>query len=86
MTADFCNNHSELVSSVGEMNGKLDMLIQGQQGVKNDVNELYKLFNKSDKDLAIEHTKVAPVYWILGGIGMLAFNVLTAVIVAQVVR
>ena len=86
MAPDFCGNHSELVATVGEINGKLDMLIQGQQAVKKDVNELYCLFNRSDKEAAIEHTRIAPVYWILGGIGMLAFNVLTAVVVAQVVK
>lgn len=86
MAPDFCNNHSELVTNVGEMNGKLDMLIQGQIDFRKDINELYVLFNKGDKEAAIEHTKIAPVYWILGGIGMLAFNVLTAVVVAQVVK
>lgn len=86
MTADYCEHHSELVSSVGKLHGKMDMIIRGQEAISKDVGELYKKLNETDVVVAVEKTRIAPVYWVIGGVGLMIFNVGTAFVVALVVR
>ena len=66
---EFCQDHSQLVKSVGELHGKMDMLIAGQKDVKDNISELYGKINISDKDQAVQKTKLAPVFWVIITVG-----------------
>lgn len=65
MNPEHCNDHSELMGIVGKMDGKLDMLIAGQEGTTNNISELYKLYNASHTETEIQKTKTAPIFWVV---------------------
>ena len=42
---EHCPDHNNLMQTVGRIDGKIDMLIEGQKEVKKDVSELYQKYN-----------------------------------------
>ena len=83
---EVCINHSEMERSVGMMRGKLDMIIAQQTIIAEDLKELKDTVSLSSTAAAIERTKIKPFYWIVGGLGVAIFNVLTAIVVASMVN
>lgn len=62
---EHCPDHNYLVQTVGEMNGKMDMIIDGQREVRKDLSDLYGKFNENKTSSEIQKTKLAPVFWFL---------------------
>jgi hypothetical protein len=71
-----CPDHSELVKTVGQMDGKLDMLIIGQGKTQEQIADLYCIANRNDKETAIERTRVRPVFWGIAAIGLVLIDII----------
>ena len=62
---EHCPDHNNLMQTVGRIDGKIDMLIEGQKEVKKDVSELYQKYNDTHVDSAVQKTKIAPIFWVI---------------------
>jgi len=71
-----CQDHSELVKTVGKMDGKLDMLIIGQGKTQEQIADLYCIANRTDKEAAVEKTKVRPVFWGIAAVGLVLIDII----------
>jgi hypothetical protein len=69
MGEDFCKDHSSFVEKIGQIAGKMDMMLKGQDEIKKCIDELYSKFNSTDKDNAVQKTKLAPVFWVIVVVG-----------------
>jgi hypothetical protein len=69
MGEDFCKDHSAFIEKIGQIAGKMDMLISGQAEIKKCIDELYGKFNTTDKDAAVQKTKLAPIFWVIIVVG-----------------
>ena len=47
----------------------MDMLIGGQAEIKKCIDELYSKFNSTEKDNAVQKTKLSPVFWAIAVVG-----------------
>lgn len=63
---EHCPDHHTFVQTVGSINGKIDLLLSGQQSVKNDIGELFGKFNSLNVDTAVQKTKATPIYIVIG--------------------
>ena len=84
--ADFYSNFdSTKVGLDTNLTGKSEALSM-QQEIKNNVSELFSKYNENHTDTAVAKTKAAPIYWVIGGIGFVVLNVITALIAAKVIK
>ena len=93
----FCVDHTELVRHQGIVLGKLEILGNGQTKIfeKLDIIEtrVSSLTTKSakdaadnDKEIAIEKTKIRPVFWALGSFLGAIILVLMDIIIRHLVK
>jgi hypothetical protein len=82
----FCKDHSHVVELCGSIDGKMNLLLDGQKEFRKDIQELWKSFRESDKassvDAAITKTKVAPLFWVL----MIVGSIILSTIVTSVIH
>lgn len=83
---EHCLDHHALAQEVGKISGNVELILSMQQEIKKNVDELFAKYNENHTDAAVAKTKAAPIYWVIGGIGFVIINVVTAVIAAKVVR
>ena len=72
---EHCPDHGYLVQTVGSIDGKIDMLIEGQRQVKADISELYQKYNETNTDAAVQRTKAAPIFWVIMAIAAVLITI-----------
>lgn len=83
---EHCPDHHALAQEVGKISGNVELILSMQQEIKNNVSELFSKYNENHTDAAVAKTKAAPIYWVIGGIGFVILNVITAMIAAKVIK
>jgi septation ring formation regulator EzrA len=59
---EVCQHHSELVKSVGEIEGTVKMIHEGQQKMSASIEQLCKDTTTNEKNSAVEKQKIKPFY------------------------
>ena len=83
MQEGFCPDHTKFAQSLGEVHGKLDILINGQQEVKKDINNLWSTVRDNEKDSAVQKTRIAPVFWVLGIVATVIITTITVAVIGH---
>lgn len=73
---EFCPDHTNLVKSVGEIKGTVTMILSGQQQMIEDISAIRQSAVDTEKDAAVEKTKVRPIFWIIAAAGMVLIDTL----------
>jgi hypothetical protein len=72
---EHCPDHNYLVQTVGSIDGKIDMLIEGQKEFKANISELYQKYNDTNIDSAVQRTKTAPIFWVIMAIAAVLITI-----------
>ena len=65
MGETFCSEHSNVMECLGKLEGKLDLIIEGQKEMKTDIRSITINGNAADTRSAVDRQKIAPVYWVI---------------------
>lgn len=65
MAPEFCEAHTELVESVGEIKGQQKIILDGLKMIQDGVNCIKKDRADSSKIYALNNLKIGMVFWAL---------------------
>lgn len=76
---EVCPAHHELVQAVGRIEGKQAMQLEALSDIQGKLENLTANGNQAKIDMAVQNTKLSPVFWF---IGLVATVIITSVTIA----
>lgn len=81
MAGEFCQDHTEMVKAVGKIEGTVTMILTGQNQMCEDISEIKDAIANSKTDAAVQKTKIKPIFWIIGAVGLIVIDIIVRTIV-----
>ena len=63
---DTCPDHDDIVRTASSNATKLDLLVKGQEELKECIEDIKKQLNSQDKESAIDRMKIKPLFFTIG--------------------